>query len=260
MCLILFSWKLHPDYPLIVAANRDENYQRPTSPAHIWGDYPGILAGRDLEKGGTWMGISKTGRFAALTNYRNSAEVMKERSRGELPLQFLAGDETPHHFMETISSQGDEYPGYNLLAGTKEELYYHSNVSNAVLKIEPGIHGLSNGLLDSEWPKVAWGKMELGRLLAKKKLNQEHLVEELFGILRHEERAPDHDLPYTGVPLEMERILSPLFIKTEGYGTRCSTILLYGKEHILFAERTYFQGEDFEDRFFSLPFTEAGRR
>ncbi len=259
MCLVLFSWKAHSDYPLVIAANRDENYHRPTAPADFWEDEPGLLAGRDMEKGGTWMGVSVKGHFAALTNYRNPAESKRVRSRGELPLLFLKGSKRPREFMKAISSEGEEYPGYNLLTGNREELYYYSNITNSIEQVQPGIHGLSNGLLNSEWPKVSKGKMELERILSMRGLARGKLIEELFDLLKDEQRAPDHQLPQTGVPIEMERMLSPLFIKTAGYGTRCSTILLFGNKDILMVERTYDQGLSSEDRVFSIPLNEAER-
>ena len=259
MCLILFSWKAHSDYPLVIAANRDENYRRPTAPADFWEDEPGLLAGRDMEKGGTWMGVSVKGSFAALTNYRNPAESKRERSRGELPLQFLKGSKSPREFMKAIFLEGGEYPGFNLLTGNKEELYYYSNITNSVQHVQPGIHGLSNGLLNSEWPKVSKGKMELERILSMRGLAREKLIEELFDLLTDEQGAPDHQLPQTGVPIEMERMLSPLFIKSAGYGTRCSTILLFGDKDILFVERTYNPEISYEDRVFSIPVSEAER-
>ena len=237
MCLILFAYKQHPDYPLIVAANRDEFFQRPSAPIHFWEDYTNILAGRDLEKGGTWMGVTKTGRFAALTNYRDPKENMDgKRSRGELVAGALNYEGDIQNYMTNIQEKADLYPGFNLLAGDENGLYYFSNREGIVKKLEPGIYGLSNHLLDTPWPKVKTGKEGLVRALKKE---NDSLKEELFRILLNNEKYPDDQLPNTGVPLEMERELSPLFISMKNYGTRCSTVLLADGEEILYSERIY---------------------
>lgn len=237
MCLILFAYKKHPTYKLIVAANRDEFYQRPTAPAHFWEDATQILAGRDLEKMGTWMGVTKEGRFSALTNYRNPGEIVEGmKSRGELvsgALQFRGSLRT---YMEALTTQDSLYPGYNLLSGDQNELYYYSNRGKNLTVISPGIYGVSNHLLDSDWPKVKRGKKALEKMIMTK---EEIVVEELFSLLTNSEQAPDEYLPKTGVSLEMERMLSPLFIKSNGYGTRSSTVLLMSDDEIKYMERSF---------------------
>ncbi|URT70459.1 NRDE family protein [Cytobacillus firmus] len=247
MCLILFAYKAHPKYKLIVAANRDEFYERPTAPAHFWEDHPHILAGRDLRKMGTWMGITKNGRFAALTNYRDPNEVTEgKRSRGDLVGDFLIGSASPADFMNRASEHRSSYPGYNLLAGNLEELFYYSNVEDRVELLQPGIYGVSNHVLDTEWPKVKKGKEGLSALLDNA---EGSLTEELFTLLRNADPAPDELLPKTGVSLEWERMLSPLFIKSDGYGTRSSTVLLMSKDEIFYKERIHIGDERQEQEF-----------
>jgi uncharacterized protein with NRDE domain len=237
MCLILFSYKVHPKYKLMVAANRDEFYQRPTAPIHLWEDDPEILAGRDLEKKGTWMGVTKSGRFAALTNYRNPKETTEgKRSRGELVANALQFKGDIKEYMESLVRNNGSYPGYNLLAGDGDELYYYSNIGQELTKVTPGIYGVSNHLLNTEWPKVQAGKEGLAAILNG---NQEDYVEPLLTLLQKADQAPDEKLPQTGVSLELERMLSPMFIKSEGYGTRSSTVLLMDEKEIHYVERVF---------------------
>jgi uncharacterized protein with NRDE domain len=251
MCLILFAYNVHPIYKLIVAANRDEFYQRPTAAAEYWKEEPYILAGRDLEKMGTWMGITTSGRFAALTNYRDPMEEKAgKRSRGDLVADYLKGSESTKAYLNKVAENGSLYPGYNLLAGNSEELFYYSNIGNQVQSLQPGIYGLSNHLLNTNWPKVEKGKNGLAEIVrrnADSKMNKEGLKERLFTLLQNADPAADEQLPNTGVPLELERILSPLFIKSEGYGTRCSTLLLMGEQEVNYVERTYSE-EGLQDR------------
>lgn len=237
MCLILFAYKVHPKYKLMVAANRDEFYQRPTAPVHFWEDDSEILAGRDLEKMGTWMGVTKSGRFAALTNYRNPMEVTEgKRSRGELVANALQYKGDIKEYMQSLVRNNDWYPGYNLLAGDGDELSYYSNVGQELTKMTPGIYGVSNHLLNTEWPKVQVGKEGLAAIL---NTNQEDYVEPLLTLLQKADQAPDEKLPQTGVSLELERMLSPMFIKSEGYGTRSSTVLLMDEKEIHYVERVF---------------------
>ena len=255
MCLILFAYDVHPVYKLIVAANRDEAYARPTAAADFWSDVPNVLAGRDLEKMGTWMGVTTSGRFAALTNYRNPQETTEgKRSRGEIVSNFLKGNEHPKSYIENIAHGDSSYPGYNLLTGNLDELFYYSNVGKKVEMLQPGIYGVSNHLLDSDWPKVRIGKTELQRAVDEHR-DKPELVDELFSILKNADPAPDDSLPNTGVGLELERVLSPLFIKTDGYGTRSSTVCLLGEEEGYYIERT-FKGDKVHQREFTIPLKE----
>jgi len=247
MCLILFAYKVHPVYQLIVAANRDEFLGRPTAPVHYWEDSPDILAGRDLEKMGTWMGITTIGRFAALTNYRDPKEITEgKRSRGELVADALKYKDNIKDYMIGLTGKKDLYPGYNLLAGDGTDLYYYSNKGQGFLKIEPGIYGVSNHLLNTPWPKVQKGKEAMSNIINGER---DELVERLLGILQNSDQAPDELLPNTGVSLEWERKLSPLFIKSDNYGTRSSTVMLMSNQEIQYVERVYFKAGISEQQF-----------
>lgn len=251
MCLILFAYKIDPEFKLVVAANRDEFYERPTASVHFWQDHPHILAGRDLKQLGTWMGITTTGRFAALTNYRDPSEVTEgKRSRGELVGDFLKEDNTdPEVYLEKVTKNKDKYPGFNLLIGDKNDLYYYSNKSNEVKKLEPGIYGLSNHLLNTDWPKVKRGIVGLEQIINQR--DAETMDERLLNLLQNADPAPDESLPKTGVSLEWERVLSPMFIKSEGYGTRSSTVLKMTNDYIHITERV-FSSEDQQDQQFTV--------
>jgi len=237
MCLILFAYKVHPKYKLIIAANRDEAYARETASAYFWEDAPEVLAGRDLEKMGTWMGVTTSGKFAALTNYRDPSETtVGKRTRGELVADFLKGPVNTQSYFLELANRREEYPGYNLLAGDLDELYYFSNRGGPLQKVEAGVHGVSNHLLNSDWPKVERGKAGLASIISE---GQPDLVDRLFAHLKNADPAPDHMLPSTGVSLEWERLLSPMFIKSEGYGTRSSTVILMNEKEIQFYERVH---------------------
>ncbi|RSK27213.1 NRDE family protein [Bacillus sp. HMF5848] len=238
MCLILFAYKVNLKYPLIVAANRDEIFQRPTASLHYWEDYPEIVAGRDLEKSGTWLGVTNTGRFAALTNYRNPREQTDGlRSRGELVTDFLKGNDAPENFLVKIHELHTSYPGFNLLVGSMEDLYYYSNVEQKIKQLTPGIYGLSNALLNTNWPKVERGTVELKNLI-KTSCNKD-ITKELIHILQDAEGFSDEKLPHTGVSIDWERMLAPIFIKSDNYGTRSSTVVLMCDKTIQITERVY---------------------
>ncbi len=237
MCLLLFAWKAHPYYPLILAANRDEFYERPSAAAGFWEDAPDILAGRDLKEGGTWLGITRSGRLAALTNYRDPASLKKNApSRGRLVSGYLLGKEKAETYLNRIASEAFRYNGFSLLAGDLSDLFYFSNRGTQT-RLAPGIYGLSNSLLDVPWPKVALGKKKLGDLLDKK---VRPTTGAIFKLLSDRAIPPDDQLPGTGVGLEWERILSPLFIQSPFYGTRSSTVLLVDREgKTTFSERVF---------------------
>lgn len=243
MCLILFAWRHHPDYPLILAANRDEFYDRPTAPAAFWPDAPHILAGRDLVGHGTWLGLSRRGRLAALSNFRDPTEREKDgRSRGLLVVDFLRETGSVASSLERIARQRTDYRSFNLLAGTPFELFFYSNRENRIRSLPPGIYGLSNHLLDTPWPKVVRGRKALEKLLEQ---GGKPPVSDLFALLADACRAPDHLLPDTGVGLEWERTLSSLFIASPRYGTRSSTILLIDRNSsATFIERTFRYSSD----------------
>ncbi|MBO9128600.1 NRDE family protein [Bacillus sp. 165] len=249
MCLINFAYKIDPNYDLIVAANRDEFYNRPTARAHFWEDAPHVLAGRDLEKMGTWMGVTKQGRFAALTNYRDPSEITSnKRSRGEVVSQFLLGEASPQDYVKHIQQNRREYPGFNLLVGDRNSLFYYSNIEDNIHLLQPGLYGISNHLLDTPWPKVQKGKEGLRQCLEDPVENRKEC---LFSSLQRAEPAPDEDLPSTGVSFEWEKKLSPLFIETPHYGTRSSALIFIGRQNITFMERAY-NGDDQAENEFSF--------
>lgn len=246
MCLITLAWQAHPDYPLILAANRDEFYQRAAAPARFWEESPALLAGRDLSAGGTWLGVTRQGRMAALTNYREPGAVRGERSRGLLVSAFLQGDSEPMAYAQTVALEGGHYGGFNLLLGTPNEMVVVSNRGMAPRHLGAGVHSLSNHLLDTPWPKVEKASAGLKDRLA------DPTDEALLELLADHEIAPDEQLPDTGVGLPMERLLSPLFIRSPQYGTRVSTVLKVGRERIHFTEQTFNEGEPGERSHFSF--------
>jgi len=238
MCLLLFSFNKHPDYPIILAANRDEFFERPTVAASFWGDYPSILAGRDLHKGGTWMGVSKVGRIAAVTNYREPSESKQDAiSRGALVSQYLKGNESAEDYMQTVVEQRHAYDEFNLLVGDKQSLLFYCSVEDDFQTLISGLYGISNSTLDSPWPKVENGKAALEKVTSG---NVKPEPEELFSLLADKTKATDSELPSTGVSLEWERRLSPLFVNSEDYGTRSSTVLLIDRKgKVFFSERSF---------------------
>ena len=237
MCLIIFAYNVHPSYRLILAANRDEFYERPSAPADFWEDKPQVLAGRDLKEGGTWLGVTKQGKFAAITNYRDpSAFKSNALSRGVLVSRYISGKQSSADYLEEITPQADKYNGYNLILGEDRDIFVFSNRGEKQ-KIKPGIHGLSNHLLNTPWPKVSRGKKLLKAALDKKGVE---LEEALFDMLADRYIPPDSKLPETGIGLEWERVLSSIFIASPGYGTRSSTILLIGKNnYVKFVEKVF---------------------
>ena len=239
MCLILVAWRVHADYPLVVAANRDEFFARPTAPAAFWKDAPQLLAGRDLEAGGTWMGVTCKGRFAALTNFRDPAQNRSGApSRGGLVADFLTGDETPQTYLERIATHGSQCNGYNLLVSEGETLWWSSNMGGESRPLQAGVYGVSNHLLDTPWPKVGAGKTALAQALDRLPDDQA-----LFALLQDDGIHPDEDLPQTGVPLDWERLLSSAFVKSPEYGTRGSTVLSIERDGwTSFDEQTWLPG------------------
>jgi len=237
MCLIFLSLNAHPTYKLIVAANRDEFYNRKTQAAAFWEDHPHILGGRDLEASGTWMAMTKSGKISMLTNYRDPQNIDPNApSRGKLVSDYLIEDSSPDQYLHAIANNGKRYNGFNLIVGTPRELWYFSNYREGVSKISDGIHGLSNHLLDSPWPKVLRGNLKFKNTLAQPMITPEAF----FELLYDEQIAPDEQLPQTGLPLDRERALSSMFIKTPNYGSRCSTVVLVDHhDHVIFSERIY---------------------
>jgi uncharacterized protein with NRDE domain len=236
MCLILLAYRAHPRYRLVVAANRDEWFGRPTAPAGFWPDAPEVLAGRDLAASGTWLGVTRGGRFAALTNFRDSAPVRPDApSRGALVREYLTAGADAGTYLRSVRRDADRYNGFSLVLGDRGAMHYFSNRAGEGRELPPGIYGLSNHLLDAPWPKVRTGK---ARLAAH--LEGEVDPEALLGLLDDAQEAPDAELPRTGVPLERERQLSPLRIRAGDYGTRSSTVVLVSHdEEVSLLERSF---------------------
>lgn len=237
MCVIFLAINQHPKYKFIVAANRDEFYERPTAQANFWADNEHILAGKDLLHDGTWLGVTQHGRFAAVTNFRNPEQPKGSISRGNLVKDFLSGKDSSNSYLQQIQADKDNYTGFNLLIGdfSKDiDISYYSNISDEIISLDSGIYGLSNHLLDTAWHKVKSGKLRLESTL------NNLTTDVLFEILADKTKANDQDLPNTGVGVEREQILSPIFIETPIYGTRCSTVLLVDTDNnVEFIERSY---------------------
>ena len=235
MCIALIAHQVHPTYALVVAANRDEFHSRLTAAAAWWPE--GILAGRDLSAGGTWFGIRRSGRVALLTNYRDGrAAEPAPRSRGALVVEALLDPRPAQRSVADLLADGDDYQGFNLIAGHPGDMVCGSNRSWTIKRIGDGVFGLSNHLLDSPWPKVERAKDALREALREPLIEPETL----FALLNDRAEAADHELPDTGVGLERERFLSPPFIVGQAYGSRSSTVLLVDRlGGVLFIERTF---------------------
>jgi len=226
MCLIVFAWRPGHALPLIVAANRDEFYARPTQALTAWDDAPGVHAGRDLEAGGTWLGVGPQGRFAALTNIRDPGQPLGPRSRGELVAGYLQGELGVEAYLDQVASRSKQYSGFNLLVGDERQLGYLHAREAAPRLLEPGVYGLSNAGLDTPWPKLVKARRGLERLLDSAEPQQ------LLTLLADAEPASDGELPETGVGLATEKLLSSVFIASQNYGTRASTVLIVDDQGI----------------------------
>ena len=254
MCLIIFAYKALPAVELVVAANRDELFTRPTQQASFWSgsdDKSSILAGRDLTAGGTWLGVTLTGRFAAVTNIRDPLQKeAKPKSRGELTHAFLTSSLSSQAYCDEVRPNFDDYAGFNLLVGDGKSLWYMNNFKGLCHELPPGIYGLSNGLLNSPWPKILNGKSQLVQLLADPaKLTTDNLIH----MMQDTTEAPDHLLPNTGIPKDLERSLSPAFITNpqRHYGTLCSTaVILTAAGENYFSEQNYAESGALTERHF----------
>lgn len=234
MCLIALSWQSHPGHPLVVAANRDEFYGRPSLPARFWEDAPHVLGGRDLQAGGTWLGLTRHGRFAALTNIREPGRPAGRLSRGLLAAGFLNGQQSPMDYLADVARQGQDYSGFNLLVADRDTLGWYNNRDDEVTQLPPGIYGLSNASLDTPWPKV--------RRLTRRfrdSLQAEASADSLLALLADHEPAADAELPDTGIGLPMERLLSSCFIRSPQYGTRASTVVMISEQRARLMEQSF---------------------
>jgi uncharacterized protein with NRDE domain len=243
MCLILLAHRASPECPLIVAANRDELHERPTAAASFWADHPSILAGRDRRAGGTWLGVTRAGRWAAVTNVRDPRPGTGGlRSRGHLVSEFLRGPVTAKEYLAGVVERADEYDGFNLIVADAKGAHYFGNRGGEPRELSPGVYGLSNHLLDTPWPKVERGKRALRSMLAGE---LEPDTDTLLEILCDSEVAPDALLPDTGLGLPLERLASAPFILSPVYGTRSSTAIVVDRGgRVSFHERTYLPGGD----------------
>lgn len=236
MCLISFAWRPDSGTPLVMVANRDEFHRRPTLPAHFWTECPSMLAGKDLEAGGSWLGITRNGRFAALTNYRQvPAPYVGQISRGELVTGYLQSHQSAADYLQLIAANATRYDGFNLIVGDLKQCWYFSNRNpQGPQALTPGIYGLSNHLLNTPWPKVQLARENLTR-----SLQNEPQLEQLHHCLSATDIAPDHALPDTGIGQNWERMLSAARIISPQYGTRANTRLILQEQQFQFQEDTY---------------------
>lgn len=241
MCIITFQMNEHPKYKLMIAANRDESYARPSQQAHYWQDAPQLLAGKDLKAGGTWLGITKTGKFAAITNYRDVKTMYNKypKSRGDILTDYLLGSDSPDMFVKTLRQSRHEYGGFNVLLGTIDRLLYYSPQLDETEVIQKGVHSISNAHLHSNWPKMQRAKTALAETPENE---PNEIIQALLRQLADRHQAETTDLPDTGISLTLEEKLSSIFIETDGYGTKCSTVLLITHDNqVEFVERTYLE-------------------
>jgi uncharacterized protein with NRDE domain len=237
MCTLLFSYRQHTEFPLLIAANRDEFHARPTQALHWWDDNPDVLGGRDDLGGGTWFGVTRQGRFAALTNFRQFPLLPDAPSRGDLVRSFLEGRQEPEAFQRELQQNADRYNGFNLLFGQLNDLWYFSNRSPVSGPLAPGMHGLSNALLNDPWPKVVAGRQRFEHLFSQP---ADLHAQTVFNELADKSQYPAEELPDTGIGPEREKVLSALFIESPGYGTRASWFLRMRRDGwVDVSERSY---------------------
>ncbi len=241
MCLVVFSVNNHPIYKFVAIANRDEFYERPTQKAHWWNNAK-ILAGRDLKANGTWMGVTKNEKFAALTNFRSPSEIdVNKKTRGEIVSDYLTSDLTIETFLTKLKQKND-YNGYNLILFDSERAAYFSNKQNSIHFLEKGTYAVSNALLDTPWQKLAIAKKKINDIIENATVFD---TEKAFEIMKNKDITVDTELPETGVGLEIERMLSPIFVQSKQYGTRSTTLFLLTHDgHASYEERTYYPTQE----------------
>lgn len=256
MCIVLFSFQIHPEYPLILASNRDEFYERPTTSAAFWDEDPDLLASRDLKECGTWLGITKTGRIATLTNFRAPASMRDGApTRGKLVSNYLLSKKNPETYFDDMRFKAHEYNGFNLLFGYVSELYYFSNKDHGFCrKVSPGLYGLSNHFFDTPWPKVERGKKLLSDAVTR---GNSVTSASIFEILADTYQPDDSLLPDTGMGLKWERILAPIFVQSPVYGTQFSTVIMVDRKNgVSFTERAFQSSPDrYTERTFEFTLT-----
>lgn len=251
MCLLALAWRSHPDYRLILAGNRDERHARASAAAGFWSGAPEILAGRDLEAGGTWLGVTTAGRYAVVTNYREGLNPAKApRSRGALTADFLRHKVAPEEYLHEVQAHAGEYGGFSLVVGDRDSLWYFANRGGgAPAPVAPGVHALSNHLLDTPWPKVQAAKVRLKLLVDTDAVSTDALLRMLA------DRTPaETGLPDTGIGVELERRVSAAFVADREYGTRCSTVvMMHADGSLLFSERRFdAEAKPVEMRYFQV--------
>ena len=268
MCLILIAQGVHQNLPLVIAANRDEFHARPAAAAHWWPDSTGLLAGRDLQDGGTWIGVHRNGRFAAVTNFAeeppppNTANAASKRSRGELTTLFLQGDMSATRYLAEIASRAQQYRGFNLIVGDGRALHFFGNRDGEARELPPGTYGMSNDVLDCDWPKVQLGRRSIRSAIEATQMpsragglaslqgqavpaatSVRALTDRLFDVLADRSVPPDELLPKRGRDIELERRVAPTFINSDAYGTRASTVIVMSRwqseSHLSFSERRF---------------------
>lgn len=230
MCILAVAYNVHPQFPLILITNRDEFYHRPTLPIHSWQEegQPEIIAGKDLEAGGTWLGMHQNGNLGILTNYRDLKNIqINAPSRGHIITEYLLSNETALQYLQKLKTKAGEYNGFNIILSDSKGLYHFSNHSKEITQLKPGIYGLSNALLDTPWPKLVKLKSDFTQSIAQNNLQPAHL----FQILKNQEKAAEEELPQTGLDDQMEKAVSSIFIQTSNYGTRCSTLIFKRKDY-----------------------------
>ena len=237
MCILFLAKDCHPDWPLIVAANRDEFFARPSAAMAFWDEHPNVLAGRDLEAGGTWLGVNRRGRFSAVTNFRTARDpVANARSRGELVAGFLQSSGGVAAWGSLLEHSFREYNPFNLVFGDRSNLFAWDHVAQRVRLLKTGYHSVSNGAIDEPWPKMARG---VGQLRQYIEAGGPLAEDEILRIMQDRHRAPLAELPQTGIATEWEHALSSIFVEGEHYGTRTSTVLFFGTDRIEVTEQNY---------------------
>lgn len=248
MCVIFLAWKPGPSRRLIVAANRDEFRARPSAPLATWPERDDVIGGRDLVEHGSWLAVRPDGRFAAVTNFRRPPLTQGVRSRGALVRDAILSDDPLDTIVARAWAERDAYGGFHLLVGDGERLVHLSNREDELRVLQPGVHAISNGPIDERWPKMRRGESTLAEALDAPTVDEEAL----FALLSDRTPAPDDALPDTGVGIELERILSPVFIEGEAYGTRACTVLTVGPRGLRVCERRFgaagFEGETVIER------------
>jgi uncharacterized protein with NRDE domain len=237
MCLLVIAYRVHPRLPIVIAANRDELYARRSEALHLWPDEPEICAGRDLVQGGTWLGLTRHGRFAALTNFRQGPPHEGSRSRGQVVLDWLRSPLSPEQYVAELAGYAQQFAGFSAIVGDlADEPHYFSNRGNAAQRLSPGLYGLSNQWLDVPWPKVTRAKQRIAALLAAERVSAEQVCD----AMDDRSQPPDAQLPDTGIGIERERMLAPIFVAGEHYGTRAVTaVLVDAQGRALLYERSY---------------------